>query len=137
MRPAPALASGNPAMMRSVVVLPHPEGPSRTSSSPSATSSEKSSTATNSPKRLLTRSSLTVAIRPALSRSLPLHDLGEIDESISDQKPGADDRDLDGGHGGDGRIDLPLQVLQDRDRQRRLSGGDQEERDFEVAEADP
>ena len=38
-------------MMRMVVVLPQPDGPTNTMNSPSAASSEKSSTATTSPKR--------------------------------------------------------------------------------------
>src|SRR5919112_4219736 len=49
--------------MRSVVVLPHPEGPSREKNSPSWTSSVRSSTATNSPKRLVTPESSTATLR--------------------------------------------------------------------------
>ena len=41
-------------MQRSKVVLPHPEGPSRHTSSPAATSSETLSSAVKAPKRLLT-----------------------------------------------------------------------------------
>jgi hypothetical protein len=39
MRTAPSLGSMKPAIMRKVVVLPQPDGPSRTRNSPSATSS--------------------------------------------------------------------------------------------------
>src|SRR6266496_802232 len=42
---SPASGSSSPAIMRSVVVLPHPLGPSNTSSSPSSTSKLTSSTA--------------------------------------------------------------------------------------------
>src|SRR5512141_2949239 len=42
--------------MRSVVVLPHPDGPSKLKNSPSAISSERSSTAATSPNSLETRS---------------------------------------------------------------------------------
>src|ERR1022692_4356274 len=118
MRTAPALASVNPAIMRKVVVLPQPDGPRRTRSSPSATSSEKSSTATNSPKRLLTWSSVTVAIRDSLS----LHDFGKADKPIGNQKPRADDPNLNRGYCRDRGIDFPLQILEDGDGQRRLAG---------------
>src|ERR1700676_3261474 len=131
-RTAPALASVKPAITRRVVVLPQPEGPRRTRSSPSATSSEKSSTARKSPKRLLTPSSVTVAI----SGPLPLHYLGEADESIGDQEASAADRNLQRGHRGDGRVDLPLQILQDCDRQRCLAGRHQQQRNLKIAEAD-
>src|ERR1051326_7627196 len=53
MRTAPALASMKPAIMRKVVVLPQPEGPSSTTNSPSATSSDRSSTASTSANFLL------------------------------------------------------------------------------------
>ena len=46
---APAVGSTKPATMRRVVVLPQPEGPSRTRNSPSATSSDTSSAALKSP----------------------------------------------------------------------------------------
>src|SRR5688572_6078475 len=49
-RIAPAVGSSSPAIMRSVVVLPHPEGPSRQKNSPSRTANVESFTATKSPK---------------------------------------------------------------------------------------
>src|SRR5581483_10993734 len=45
MRITPALGTSSPAISRSVVVLPQPEGPTRTSSSPSATLRHRSWTA--------------------------------------------------------------------------------------------
>src|SRR6476660_4452951 len=60
----PASFCSRPAIMRSVVVLPHPEGPSSVSSRPSPTASETSATATTPPKCLPTRSTLTADIGP-------------------------------------------------------------------------
>ena len=48
----PAVGGMKPAIMRSVVVLPQPDGPSSDTNSPDASSSEKSSTARNEPKFL-------------------------------------------------------------------------------------
>src|SRR5262245_57973465 len=47
---SPAVADSRPAIMRSVVVLPHPDGPSRHTTSPAPTSRSTSRTATTSPK---------------------------------------------------------------------------------------
>ena len=52
---APAVGSSKPAIMRSIVVLPEPDGPSSEKNSPAPMSSETSSTATTEPKRLVTR----------------------------------------------------------------------------------
>src|SRR5262245_32893948 len=49
----PEVCGSSPAMARSRVVLPHPEGPRKQTNSPSATSSEMSPSAVKSPKRLL------------------------------------------------------------------------------------
>src|SRR5947207_11436875 len=54
MRPADRVSS--PAMMRSSVVLPQPEGPSSATNSPSATSSTISSSARTAPNDLAMRS---------------------------------------------------------------------------------
>ena len=45
----PADTASNPATMRSVVVLPQPEGPSRVTSSPGATVKDTRSTAVTGP----------------------------------------------------------------------------------------
>src|SRR6187549_991712 len=55
----PAVTSSKPAIMRSVEVLPHPDGPSIEKNSPRSMSSDRSSTAVTSWKRLVTRSSRT------------------------------------------------------------------------------
>ena len=64
MRPASLCSS--PAIIRSVVVLPQPDGPSSVSSSPSATSSETWSTARTVPKCLAIASRMT----PDMARSV-------------------------------------------------------------------
>ena len=48
----PPLADSRPAMMRSVVDLPQPEGPSSTQKLPAAMSRSMSARATESPQRL-------------------------------------------------------------------------------------
>src|SRR5262249_46276327 len=114
MRTAPALASMKPAIMRKVVVLPQPDGPSSTTNSPSATSSDRSSTASTSANFLLMlarcnaaivtlpslrgaaqrRRSNPGAVRDALDcfvasllamTSHTSHRLGEADETVGDQ----------------------------------------------------
>ena len=49
MKTRPSFGRTKPAIMRSVVVLPQPEGPRREKNSPSSTRSETSSTARVSP----------------------------------------------------------------------------------------
>ena len=51
MRMAPALGSSSPAIMRSVVVLPQPDGPSRQKNSPSSTVKLDGLRAWKGPKR--------------------------------------------------------------------------------------
>ncbi len=57
----PDVGSSNPAIMRSVVVFPHPDGPSMEKNSPSMMSKCASSTATYEPKCFVTRSRLMMA----------------------------------------------------------------------------
>ena len=52
MRISPSVASSKPAIMRMVVVLPQPDGPSRTKNSLSAMVRSKLSTPTKLPQRL-------------------------------------------------------------------------------------
>ena len=49
----PPVGSSSPAIMRSVVVLPQPDGPSMTKNSPSLTTKLESWTATNDPNSFL------------------------------------------------------------------------------------
>src|SRR4029078_11198051 len=68
---SPALTSSSPATRRSAVDLPEPDGPTRTTNSPSATSSVRSSTArVPSGKTLATPSKA----MPAISGSRPRGD---------------------------------------------------------------
>src|SRR3954470_16532576 len=55
----PAVGSTKPAMIRSVVVLPQPEGPSSVRNSPSCTARSSAASASASPYRLSTPSSTT------------------------------------------------------------------------------
>ena len=69
---SPSVGSSKPPIIRSSVVLPQPEGPSREKNSPRRIASETSSTATKSPKRLLTRSiSTLVSLVTGASRATP------------------------------------------------------------------
>src|SRR5215210_6712434 len=61
---SPAVGSSKPAIIRSVVVLPQPDGPSRARNSPGCTSRSMSSTATRSPKRFVTPRSATSGVSP-------------------------------------------------------------------------
>src|SRR5437016_5168097 len=65
-RRRPASGLSRPATRRSVVVLPAPVGPSRTTNSPSPIPSESSRTASVLPKLLQTASSRTSAMRAAI-----------------------------------------------------------------------
>ena len=54
MKMEPELAISRPAIRRSVVVLPHPEGPSRVTRVPASMVKLMSATATTGPKALVT-----------------------------------------------------------------------------------
>src|SRR5215210_233291 len=60
----PAVGASNPAIIRRVVVLPEPDGPSIEKNSPSATSRSMPPTATTSPNRFSTRSRRTAGWVP-------------------------------------------------------------------------
>src|SRR5262249_43657079 len=66
---SPALAHSSPAIIRKVVVLPQPEGPSRHTTSPAATSRSTSRTATKLPKRFVSWRRAMVDIGSALDRA--------------------------------------------------------------------
>ena len=105
-RTRPAVGAMKPAIMRSVVVLPQPLGPSSTTNSPSRTSSETSCTATVAPKCLVRRFDL----EPRHG----LHDPRQLDEAVGDDHRRADQQDLQHRHRRDRRIDAVFEVLQDR-----------------------
>ncbi|OGN85390.1 MAG: hypothetical protein A2X23_08400 [Chloroflexi bacterium GWC2_73_18] len=71
MRTVPAVTSSSPAIMRRAVVLPQPLGPTSTRNSSFSMASERSLTAITSPKRLVTRSKVTVAISSSSIRRSP------------------------------------------------------------------
>src|SRR6187431_81110 len=66
MRRTPSEISSSPAIIRSDVVLPQPDGPTRTMNSPSWISRFRSLTATTSPYFFQTWSNVTVAMRASL-----------------------------------------------------------------------
>ena len=67
----PASGRSNPAIMRSVVVLPHPDGPSSEKNSPLPISSDTSSTAVTSSNDFETDSRTTDCERSALIARAP------------------------------------------------------------------
>ena len=62
------VGKSNPAIIRSVVVLPQPEGPSRAKNSPSPISRSMSSTAVTSPKRFVMPAMLTAGAASVMAR---------------------------------------------------------------------
>src|SRR4249920_4060303 len=99
--------------MRNVVVLPHPDGPSSTTSSPCAISRSTPATARKSPYILVSPVSCRRAMGPDLKHAR------QLDVAVGDQHTRTDQQDLQERYGGNGRVDAPLQVLQDRDGQGR------------------
>src|ERR1700729_2748574 len=69
MMTSPTLARSRPAMMRKVVVLPHPEGPRRQTTSPAETLRLTFLTAVNEPNCFVTFLSSIVDIRLSLDRA--------------------------------------------------------------------
>ena len=70
MERTPVVMSSSPAIIRRLVVLPQPDGPTKTMNSPSWISRLKSSTAVTSPYFFVTWSKVTVAMR--VSSSCPV-----------------------------------------------------------------
>src|SRR5438477_7544900 len=76
-RTSPEVARSSPAAMRRTVVLPDPDGPTRTRNSPSATSRFRSATATVPPANALRRSRNSSS---ATSASVPSRDQVPVPE---------------------------------------------------------
>src|SRR5262249_2105085 len=76
MRMSPAVASSSPAIMRKVVLLPQPEGPTSTTNSLSGISSEIWRTASTLSKRFTTSRKATSAIPTLPTVYLVLSDVG-------------------------------------------------------------
>src|SRR5579863_2283570 len=87
MRIFPPLGSSSPAMSRSSVDLPQPDGPTRTRNSPSATLSERLGMTVAAPKRFARFSISRVAMGSALHRPReePVHE-GPLDQDIEKDK---------------------------------------------------
>src|SRR5215469_6502761 len=89
----PDVTSSRPATIRSAVVLPHPEGPTSTSSSPSPTERSSESTATvPSGKRLVTDSSSIRDNLPPHAQRQALDQVPLEDQVHDDRRDRADDR---------------------------------------------
>src|ERR671918_1946702 len=100
---SPAVASSSPAIVRSSVVLPQPEGPSRTRYSPSPVPRSTPSTAATSPWRkcfLSPRTSTASAIRGAVPSRLSAADQTPLAPFLEDRH----DLALGGGDGGFRRL---------------------------------
>src|SRR6266571_6784959 len=82
MRIWPKVGSSSPATIRSVVVLPQPEGPSRAKNEPCGIESVRSSTAMNEPKDLVT---CMMRRSPSCWTSERLRDTGSDIASASDE----------------------------------------------------
>src|SRR5438046_10135242 len=67
----PEVASTNPAIICSVVVLPHPDGPSSETNSHFSTESDSESTARWSPKRFVSLSRTRKGMSSALDLAVP------------------------------------------------------------------
>src|SRR3954469_23141043 len=85
----PSVGSSRPAIMRKVVVLPQPEGPSRQKNSPSLTVKVESFTATKSAKALCRRSTR-ISATSLCSSGRELGDDGEHRHAgkRGDERPG-------------------------------------------------
>src|ERR671932_790407 len=93
-RTRPSSGCSNPAITRSVVVLPEPDGPSSVKNSPSPTASETPSTATTSPYDFRTSSTLTLAkcflqdVEPALQPAAAVRERHEDPNLVPEDAKG-------------------------------------------------
>src|SRR3954469_20905815 len=130
MRTWPPVTSSSPATMRSVVLLPQPDGPTRTTNSPGSTSRLTSRTATTPPGNSLRTSSRTIPFTASGRSTQHPPDVAVEDE-------GDDRRRQQREHSGGGQQRVVRRVLADvlRDQRRhrlavhRLS---QQQRDEEL-----
>src|SRR5215470_15607935 len=133
---SPDVTSSSPATMRMVVVLPQPDGPSRTRNSLSTTSRSRSATATKPPKLLVTPLNLTDATASTFdgAERQSAHQVLLDDEG--------EDHDGDAGRESGGADLAPVGVVLrhapgDADRQcLRLFGQRQDERKQELVPRD-
>src|SRR4029079_11925885 len=100
MRSVPALISSRPAIIRRLVVLPQPDGPTRTMNSPSPISRLRSFTAWKSPYIFWTFSNVTVAMaQPPLPADLrgPMHPAAEAERGRAPYEDGSGSGHRSGG----------------------------------------
>src|SRR3990172_1608746 len=90
----PAVGTSKPAIIRSVVVLPQPDGPRKLTNSPFSAPRLKSSTATVAPKCFCTP----VSTRKLIGRSSP--DSAGADDGYAAARPAADEGNDDHGQPG-------------------------------------
>src|ERR1700761_8731840 len=100
----PLLGVSKPAIIRSVVVLPQPEGPTTITNSPSSISRFRSSTATFAPKAFVTARSaifaMVLSARIVVAGPAPASALHPASEGeAAAQPPGANQVEDDHGHG--------------------------------------
>src|SRR4029450_493403 len=123
-RIVPSLVSSNPAIMRSVVVLPHPDGPTKTTNSLSGISRLIWFTAVTLSKRLLSSWSVTLAIKPSplvLTRSLD-RPLSEARDVII-HKHHIDEHDWDRAQDGARHQGAPVKNVPPNQLRRHAHGG--------------
>src|SRR6476620_10675037 len=113
----PADVSSSPAISRSSVDLPHPEGPTRTMNSPSCTASETSSIAWTPPANSLVTWSTTISAISCLPSSF--HRAGgqpESDPPLDDHEEDQDrDRRQDRAGHQPAPVDLPARAVEVRE----------------------
>ena len=134
----PPLGVVKPAIIRSVVVLPEPDGPSSVTNSPRRTSRSTPSTAVTLAERLAeVRAARAPAARPTAGRRPAAGDCRRhgrrlaADDEQQQQQRGRDDHQR-GRDGRDGRIDHLADLLPHLDRQRPESGVGHEDRDDDL-----
>src|SRR6202049_4837808 len=134
MRTSPSVISSRPAIMRSAVVLPQPDGPTRQMNSPSAMSRLSLSTASvPAAYRLVRLSSTTRAIRSASLHRTREHAADEI--SLESEKHNERHDDRDDGTGGYHPVvggELP-DLVEQEDRERRVrTAAEEYQRDQQI-----
>src|SRR5438094_6087836 len=120
----PASGRSKPAISRSVVVLPEPDGPSRVKNSPGAMSRSTPATAATSPYERRTPTSRTAgaALRALVTRSRGLADSGVAKRLLEDRQSvlelvvRRDERDEDADH-------VPVQPAREQDQPAVARGG--------------
>src|SRR5512143_1550789 len=114
-RTAPPSGRSSPAMARSIVLLPAPDGPRTPTASPSATCSDTWSSTVRSPKRTTRSSTSSMIRRQPLAHAADHHDEGGEGEQDRRQRESLGAGDAAG----------PAEQAADGDRQRLPAGARQ------------